>query len=102
MHRKTYDNNDGDLTSSSPWAVLYGIYILQNAHLGIYSLSGQMYYMQDLVKPRSRDSGLDFSNRSEIWQAHRQPRCRDARQILERYHHYNMQIRGLAISRDLR
>ena len=29
---------------------------------------------------KPRDSSLDFSNRSEIWQAHRQQRCRDARQ----------------------
>ena len=34
---------------------------------------------------KPRDSGLDFSNGSEIWQAHRQQRCRDGCQISERY-----------------
>ena len=40
-----------------------------------------------------RDSGLDISNRSEIWQAPRQQRCRDACQISERYDHYNIRSR---------
>ena len=38
---------------------------------------------QDLVS-KSRYSSLDISNRSEIWQAHRQQPCRDACQISER------------------
>ena len=41
----------------------------------------------EVSKPR--DSGLDFSNRSEIWQAPRQQRCRDACQISKRYDGYN-------------
>ena len=59
----------------------YCMYIL---HF-IISLSG----LQDLVKPR--DSGLDSSNRSELWQATRQQRSRDACQRSERYNHYNIQ-----------
>ena len=52
---------------------------------------------QDLLKSRS----LDFSNRSEIWQAFRQQHCLDACQILERYDHYNIQTRGFETSREL-
>ena len=48
-----------------------------------------------------RDSSLNFSNRSEIWQAPRQHYCRDACQISERYDHYNIQSRGFEISWDL-
>ena len=33
----------------------------------------------EVSKPR--DSGLNFYNRFEIWQAYRQHRCQDARQI---------------------
>ena len=54
---------------------------------------------REVSKPR--DSGLDFSNRSQIWQAPRQQRCRDACQISERYDHYNIQSRGFETSRDL-
>ena len=51
---------------------------------------------------KSQNSGLHFTNRSEIWQAHRrQHRCRDAYQIPERCNHYNTQSRGFDISRDL-
>ena len=47
---------------------------------------------REVSKPR--DSCLDFSNRSEIWQAPRQQCCRDACQISERCDHYNIQSRG--------
>ena len=47
------------------------------------------------------DSAVDFSNRSEIWQAPRRQRCRDACQISERYYHYNTQSRGFGTSWDL-
>ena len=53
---------------------------------GLYTLSGKTSY-REISKPR--DSGLDFSNRSEIWQAPRQQRCRDACQISERYDHFD-------------
>ena len=48
-----------------------------------------------------RDSDLDFFNRSEIWQAHRQQRCRYTSAILERCDHYNFQSRSFQHSRDL-
>ena len=54
---------------------------------------------REVSKPR--DSGLDFSNRFEIWQAPRQQRCQDAWQISERYGYYNTQSRGFETSRDL-
>ena len=54
---------------------------------------------REVSKPR--DLGLYFSNRSEILQAHRQQRCQDACQILERQDHYNIQSRGFETSRDL-
>ena len=43
---------------------------------------------------KPRDSGLDFSNRSEIWEAPRQYRSRDACPIAEQYDHYDTQSRG--------
>ena len=54
---------------------------------------------REVSKPR--DSGLDFSNRFEISQAHRQQRCRDACQISEHCGYYNPQFRGFETSRDL-
>ena len=47
---------------------------------------------REVSKPR--DSALNLSNRSEIWLAPRQQRCRDTCQISERYDHYNIQSRG--------
>ena len=47
------------------------------------------------------DSSLDFSKRSEIWQAPRQQRFWEACQILERCDHYNTQPRRFETSRDL-
>ena len=48
---------------------------------------------QDLVKSRNkRNSSYDFSNRSEIWQASRQERCRDACQTSDRYVHYQSNL----------
>ena len=46
---------------------------------------------REVSKPR--DSSLDFSNRSEIWQAPY------AYQSLERCNHYNIQSRGFEILR---
>ena len=53
----------------------------------------------DLSKPR--DSELDFSNRSDIWQAPRQQRCQCTCQIAERFNHYNTQPCDFETSRDL-
>ena len=52
----------------------------------------------EVSKPR--DSSLDFSNRSDIWQAPRQQRCRDACQISERCDQYSIQSRDFESSRD--
>ena len=54
---------------------------------------------REVSKPR--DSGLNFSNRSEIWQVPRQHCCRGACQISELYDHCNIQSRGFETSRDL-
>ena len=50
---------------------------------------------------KARDSELDFSNRSEIWGASRQQRCRDACQISEQYDPDNIQSCGFETSQDL-
>ena len=50
---------------------------------------------------KPRESGLDTSSHSEIWQAPRQQRCRDACQISKRYYHYNTESRGSETWRDL-
>ena len=44
---------------------------------------------------------LELSYRSEIWQASRQQRCRDACQISEWYDNSNIQSRFFETSRDL-
>ena len=67
----------------------------------IYSLSGRTSYRKIPSSLESRDSGLDFSSRSNIWQALRQQRYRGARQMSERYDHYSIQSRGIENSRDL-
>ena len=45
---------------------------------------------------KPRDSALDCSNRSEIWQTSRQQRCRDVCHILERCDDYVIQSPDLA------
>ena len=56
---------------------------------------------QDPAKSRNRETWvLDFFNRSEIRQAHRQQRCRDVCAILERFDNYNNKSRGFETSRD--
>ena len=65
---------------------------------GLSNTSGKTSYRK-ISKPR--DSGLDFFNRSEMWQAPRQQRCRDACQISLRYKPYYTQYRGFEKSRDL-
>ena len=60
---------------------------------GLHSLSSKTSYRKsEASKPR--DSGLDFSNCSEIWHAPQQQCCRDVCQISERYDHYNIQSHG--------
>ena len=64
-------------------------------------LSASVLIARSREVSKTRDSGLDFSNRFEISQAPRQQRCRDTCQISERYDHYNTQSRGFEPSRDL-
>ena len=54
---------------------------------------------REVSKPR--DSCLDFSNRSDTWQAARQQRCRDAHQIAGRNNHNNIESRGFEMSWEL-
>ena len=68
----------------------------RKATLGLFSLTGRLTARSlEVSKP-----GLNFSNRSEIWQASRQQRCRDACQFSELYGHYNNHSLGLETSRD--
>ena len=76
--------------------------VFQSVSQGLYSISGETYLSaRSCEVPNPRDSCLDFSNRSEIWQAHRQQYCSDAWQISERYDDYNIQFSGFEASRDL-
>ena len=68
-------------------------------HGGVITSGRLTARSREVSKPR--DSSLDFFNCSEIWQAPRQQRCRDACQISERNDHYNTQSRGFETSRDL-
>ena len=59
------------------------ITVVNGMDQGLYSLRGRLIgRSREFSKPY--DSCLDFFNRSEIWQAPRQQRCRDACQISER------------------
>ena len=69
--------------------------------MSLFMTPGPLFLPQALVKIEARDSDLDFSNHSEIWQASRQQRCRDASQISELYDRYNIQTHGFETSRDL-
>ena len=73
--------------------------------LGLYSLSGKTSVRRLTARSREvskpRDSSLNFSIRSEIWQVPRQRCCRGACQISERYDHCNIQSRGFETSRDM-
>ena len=68
-------------------------------NLGLYLLSDKTSYRK--ISWSLEDSSLGFSNRSEIWQAPRQQRCRDACQISEGYDRYKIQSRSFETSRDL-
>ena len=74
--------------------------IIKTSIQDIYSLRGRLIARSREVS-KSRDFGLDISNRSEIWQAPRQQRCQDVCQISDRYDYYSNQSRGFEISRDL-
>ena len=65
-------------------------------HQGLYSQSRDLEGVS-----KERDLGLNFSNRSDIWQAPRQQRCRDACQISEQYNHYNIQSGGFETWREI-
>ena len=54
-----------------------------------------------IAASKQRDSGLNLTNRSDIWQTPRQQRCRDACRISKRCNHYNIQPRGFESSRGL-
>ena len=75
------------VTSSCIWASIY------------YADGRLTAKSHEVSKPRN--SGLDFSNCSKIWQASRQQRCRDTCQIWERHDNYNIQFHGFETSRDL-
>ena len=55
---------------------------------------------RDVSKPQ--ESGLNFSNNSEIWQAPCHQCCWDACQILEWYDHYNTQSHGFNLHKICR
>ena len=75
------------------WSV-FPIYFEASIHWAEGRLTARS---RDASKPR--DSGLDISNRSEIWLVY--IGSSDACQISERYNHHNTQSRGFKTSRDL-
>ena len=85
-----------DLDPSGPFRCMSLI-----MHQGLHSPSGRMSYRKIWRCLEAPRFGFNFSNGSEVWQAPRQQRCRDARQISERYDHCNIQSRGFETSRNL-
>ena len=69
--------------------------------LGLYSLSRWTSYRMMSSSLEAARFGFSFFNRPENLQGPRQHRCRDACQIAEWYHDYNIQSRGFGTSRDV-
>ena len=70
-----------------------------NIYLSIHYADGR-FTVRSCEVSKPWVSVLYFSNRSEIWQAPQQQRCRDACQISERYDHYNIKSHGFENSPD--
>ena len=71
-----------------------------STQLGLYSSSRRLTTKSREVL-KLQDSGLYFSNRSEMMRAPLQQRCPDACKISERWEHYVTQSRGFETWRDL-
>ena len=85
------------------WTVLkvlsWSMCIVQ-IHISGFLHPASIHYVDGRLAARSRsvsleawDSGLDFFNRSDMWQAHQPRRCRDACHTSGRYDHDNIQSR---------
>ena len=68
---------------------------------GLYSLSGKTSYRQISWSLEATRLMLQWSYRSEIWQALQQQRCRGTCQISERLEKFKSESRGFETSRDL-
>ena len=102
------------------WLTLQPFHLVRNAattlyttiHIniqstGLCSLSGRTSYRKISTRgsrqvSKPRDSCLDFSNRSEIWQAPRQQRCRAICQISEQYDNNNTNLAASRLNEILR
>ena len=76
------------------------------AFLWLYPLRGgtsirPMFYRKISWSLEAARLVFRLFNRSGIWKAHRQQRCRDACQVTERYIHNNFQSPGFNTSRHL-
>ena len=89
-------DNVGSYLACPHHIYVYKIYLL--VPRGLYSRGRTSLRFREVSKPQ--DSGLDFSNRSEICQAPWQQHFRAACQISERYDGYNIQSRGFETSLD--
>ena len=81
------------------WVKSVGVWGVHNQ--GLHSLNGWTSYHKILQSLEAARFSSDFSNRSEIWKAHRQHCCRDTCKVLEWYDHYNTQSRYFETSRNL-
>ena len=92
-------NSPGPVNSSHKWSVTRKMSPFDDVIMwdpvvtfqGICSLSGRAFYRK--ISER-RNAGLNFSNRSEIWQVLQQHCCRDTCQTSERHDYNNTQYRG--------
>ena len=98
---------DGKLETRYVYALEDIYFTLKMIYLTPYEVWVSTHQADERLTARSReaskvrDSCLNFSNPSEIWQAPRQRCCRDACPISEWYNHYNVQSRGFETSWDL-
>ena len=80
----------------------HGKFIVHGTHGPLFT-KRTGFLPQDLVKYRSRENRIyTLLNRYEIWQAHRQHRCRDACQLSERYGHHHTNIAASRLREILR
>ena len=100
-HNNTLSELRDGFQSSLCVSKLEFVVYIEPQRLQFYSLSGWMSYRKISWSLEAARLGLRLFQSLKIWQAPRQQCCRDARLILERYDHPNIQSRGFETSRDL-
>ena len=93
-----YEWNTCQLLSHRKSFIKHKLHNWQRFQLDLYSLSGLTSYRKNSWSLGYARFWFRLFNRSDILKVIRQQSCVDARQISERYDHYNIQSRGFETS----